>query len=111
MNTHADTLADRMHTEAAARVAVPGFDPDHAHFTAMADHVARAWRGVFFDGPQSDQNHEGDEIPVWLVYIGDTEAEPTSTVYRCHDFTAAEQLARQMARDRHLELIHEASHA
>ena len=66
------------------------------------------WRGVFFDGPQSDQNQDGDEIPLWLVYIGDEEAEPTGTVYRCHDFTTAEQLARQMARDRHLELIHEA---
>jgi hypothetical protein len=29
------------------------------------------WRGIFFDGPQADTNHEGDEIPVWLGYVGD----------------------------------------
>lgn len=67
------------------------------------------WRGVYFDGPQSDRNHDGDEIPVWLVYVGDDEAEPTDTVFKCHDFAAAELLAKRMARDRRLELIHEAS--
>ena len=70
-----------------------------------------AWRGVFFDGPQSDQNQDGDEVPVWCVYIGDEEAEPVGTVYRCHNFTAAEQLAKRMSQDRRLELIHEASPA
>jgi hypothetical protein len=90
------------------------------------------WRGVFFDGPQSDQNHDGDDhdarsaqlllgdhlvaglgsqIPVWFVYIGDDEAEPTDTVYKLHSFKAAEELARRMSRDRRLELIHEASPA
>ena len=51
-----------------------------------------AWRGVYFDGPQSDQNHDGDEIPVWLVYVGDEQAEPTDTVYKCHNFTSAQAL-------------------
>lgn len=69
------------------------------------------WRGIFFDGPQSDQNHDGDEIPVWVVYVGDEEAEPTDTVYKLHSFQAAEQLAKRMAQDRRLELIHEASPA
>jgi len=68
-----------------------------------------AWRGVFFDGPQADQNPDGDEIPVWFVYVGDDEAEPTDTVYTFHNFQAAETLARRMAQDRRLELIHEAS--
>jgi len=67
------------------------------------------WRGVFFDGPQSDQNHDGDEIPVWFVYVGDEEAEPTDTVYKFHNFPAAEQLAKRMSHDRRLELIHEAN--
>ena len=67
------------------------------------------WRGVFFDGPQSDQNADGDEIPVWLVYVGDEEAEPTDTVYKFHNFKAAEELAKRMSHDRRLELIHEAS--
>ena len=70
-----------------------------------------AWRGVFFDGPQSDHNHDGDEIPVWFVYVGDEEAEPTGPVYKCHTFKAAEELARRMAQDRRLELIHEGSPA
>jgi hypothetical protein len=70
--------------------------------------TAKAWRGVFFDGPQSDQNADGDEIPVWVVYIGDEDMEPVGRVYRSHDFKAAEQLAHDMARDRRLELINEA---
>ena len=70
-----------------------------------------AWRGVYFDGPQSDQNHDGDEIPVWFVYVGDEEAEPTDTVYKCHNFKSAEELAQRMAHDRRLELIHEATPA
>ena len=67
------------------------------------------WRGVFFDGPQSDQNRDGDEIPAWLVYVGDEQAEPVGTCYKFHNFTAAQSLADRMARDRHLELINEAS--
>jgi hypothetical protein len=69
------------------------------------------WRGVFFDGPQADTNADGDEIPVWVVYVDDDESEPTGTVYRCHDFTAAEKLAKRMSHDRRLDLIHEASPA
>jgi hypothetical protein len=72
---------------------------------------AGPWRGVFFDGPQPDQNADGDEIPVWLVYEGDEEAEPIGDVHTCHDFTAAERLAQRIARDRRLELIHEATTA
>lgn len=68
----------------------------------------RQWRGVFFDGPQSDRNAEGDEIPLWAVYVGDEDAEPVGKVYHSHDFKAAGELARQMARDRRLELINEA---
>jgi hypothetical protein len=70
--------------------------------------TARPWRGVFFDGPQSDQNADGDEIPLWVVYVGDEDAEPVGKVYRSHNFKAAGELARQMSRDRRLELINEA---
>ena len=70
--------------------------------------IGHQWRGVFFDGPQPDQNHEGDEIPVWVVYVGDEESSPVSTVYRCHSYRAAESLAKRMSHDRRLELIHEA---
>lgn len=70
-----------------------------------------AWRGVYFDGPQSDQNPDGDEIPVWFVYVGDDQAEPTDTVYKCHNFKSAEQHAQHLAQSRRLELIHEGSPA
>jgi hypothetical protein len=77
------------------------------HETAPAGH----WRGVFFDGPESGQDREGDEIPVWLVYVGDEDAEPVDTVYTCYNFAAAEKLAHAIARDRQLQLIHEATTA
>jgi len=70
-----------------------------------------SWRGVFFEGPESDQDLEGDEIPVWFVYIGDKDAEPLGKVYRCHSFALAEALAHRMAEDRHLELVQEAMQA
>ena len=69
------------------------------------------YRAVYFDGPSADRDHEGEEIPVWVVYIGDDEAEPVGTVYLCHQFQSAEQLARRMAHDRRLDLIHEATPA
>ena len=78
--------------------------------TTALNHTGQ-WRGVFFDGPQSDQNRDGDEIPAWLVYVGDDEAEPVGTVYTFHNFKAAEELAKRMSNDRRLELIHEATTA
>ena len=77
--------------------------------TSTPTPINHQWRSVFFDGPQSDQDRDGDEIPVWLVYVGDEDAEPTGTVYKFHDFKAADALARQMANDRRLELVHEAN--
>ena len=66
------------------------------------------WRGIFFDGPQSDTDRDGDEIPVWFVYVGDEDADAVETVYKCQTFAGAERLAKRMAHDRRLELIHEA---
>lgn len=74
----------------------------------MSTPIAHQWRGIFFDGPQSGLNHDGDEIPLWAVYVGDEDAQPVSTVYHCLKFKSAEGLAKRMARDRRLELIHEA---
>jgi len=76
--------------------------------TTPAKAIGAQWRGVFFDGPQSHTNHDGDEIPVWFVFIGDADANPVGTVYHCRDFKSAQALARQMAHDRRLELINEA---
>ena len=75
------------------------------------------WRGVYFDGPQPDQDPEGEDggpcgsHPVWVVYVGDEEAEPVSTVYHVYDFARAQALAERIAQDRRLELIHEATTA
>ena len=70
-----------------------------------------SYRAVFFDGPQSDRDPEGEEIPAWVVYVGDSDAEPTGTIYTLHHYQSAELLAWHMAQDRHLDLIHEASPA
>jgi hypothetical protein len=81
----------------------------HSEFRETAP--AGPWRGVFFDGPEPDQDHEGEEIPVWLVYVGDEEAEPTGTIYHLYNFHRAQALAERMAGDRCLELINEATNA
>ena len=69
------------------------------------------YRAVYFDGPQSDQNRDGDEIPAWLVYVGDDEAEPVSHLQHFRSYEIAEQVARHLASDRRLDLIHDASPA
>lgn len=71
------------------------------------------WRGVFFRGPDpvQDNRSEGEEIPTWLVYVGDDEGEPVGTTYRVFSYTRAAGLAKRMANDRHLELIDEAQPA
>jgi hypothetical protein len=82
---------------------------EHEHFAETAP--AGQWRGVFFDGPQADQNQDGDEVPVWCVYVGDEEAHPLHRVYWCWSYAFALDLAQRIARDRRLELIHEAATA
>ena len=69
------------------------------------------YRAVYFDGPQSDRDHEGEEIPAWVVYIGDDEAEPVSHLQHFRSFEIAEQVARHLASARRLDLIHDASPA
>ena len=69
------------------------------------------FRAVYFDGPQPDQDQDGEEIPAWVVYVGDEEADPVGTVYTLHHFKSAELLAYRMAEDRRLDLIHEATRA
>ena len=69
------------------------------------------YRAVYFDGPQPDRDAEGEEIPAWVVYVGDQDADPVGTVYTLHHIKSAELLAQRMAEDRRLDLIHEASPA
>ena len=70
-----------------------------------------AWQGVFFDGPEPDQDRDGDEIPVWHVFVGTQDAQPISTVYRVFSFTKAQSLAQAMSQDRRLQLVAEATTA
>lgn len=69
------------------------------------------YRAVYFDGPSADRDHEGEEIPVWVVYIGDDEAEPVSHLQHFRSFQIAEEVARHLANTKRLDLIHEASPA
>lgn len=69
------------------------------------------YRAVYFDGPSADRDHEGEEIPVWVVYIGDDEAEAVSHLRHFHSFQIAEDAARHLARAKGIDLIHEASPA
>jgi hypothetical protein len=76
-----------------------------------SDAATGTHRAVYFDGPQSDRGPNGEEIPAWVVYVGDDEAEPVSTVHTLHHFKSAELLAYRMAEDRRLDLIQEATPA
>ena len=69
------------------------------------------FRAVYLDGPQSDRDQDGEEIPAWVVYVGDADAEPVGRIYTLHHFASAEHLAYRMAEDRRLDLIHEATPA
>ncbi len=63
---------------------------------------------IFLSGPESDQDKDGDEIPVWFVYVGDDQAEPVSRTYKVHNLKRARALAAAMRRDRMLPVIDEA---
>ena len=69
------------------------------------------YRAVYFDGPQPDRDADGEEIPAWVVYVGDSDAEPVSHLQHFRSFQIAEDVARHLASTKHLDLIHEASPA
>lgn len=52
-----------------------------------------------------DTFDSGDEIDIWTVCVGDDDGEPTGKVYTCRSEDAAWKLARNMARDRRLEIV------
>src|ERR1035441_314454 len=63
--------------------------------TPAPDQPPAGWRGIFFDGPQPDRDREGEEIPVWVVYVGDEDADPVGTVYtRSEEHTSELQSLR-----------------
>lgn len=63
---------------------------------------------VFCDGPESDFDMEGDEYPVWAVWVGDEDGDAIGKVYHCRSMAGAKELARKMAHDRRLPLEDEA---
>ena len=69
------------------------------------------YRAVYFDGPSADRDRDGEEIPVWVVYVGDDEAEPVSHLQHFRSFQIAEDVARHLASTKRLDLIHEATPA
>ena len=69
------------------------------------------YRAVYFDGPQSDRDAEGEEVPAWVVYVGDDEAEPVSHLQHFRSFEIAEAVARHLASTKRLDLIHDATPA
>ncbi len=89
-----------------------GTEPNQSPVSGLQSPVSTPpWNGVFFDGPEAEQDREGEEIPVWHVYVGTEDAEPVSRVYRVFSFTKAQSLAQAMSKDRRLELVAEAQPA
>ena len=66
---------------------------------------------VMVEGPDSELNHDFDEIPVWYVFAADDDGEEVGKVYRFRSFDAAVDLGVKMARDRRLELVNDARRA
>ena len=66
---------------------------------------------VHFEGPEPDQDSQGEEIPVWSVYAATDDGDLRSKVYHCSTYSAGWGLAQRMAKDRKLQLINEADQA
>ena len=69
------------------------------------------YRAVYFDGPSADRDQDGEEVPAWVVYVGDDEAEPVSHLQHFRSFQIAEDVARHLASTKRLDLIHDATPA
>ena len=66
---------------------------------------------VHFEGPEPDQDSQGEEVPIWFVFAAADTGDPTSRIYRCSTYSAGWGLAQRMAHDRRLQLINEAQQA
>lgn len=67
--------------------------------------------GVIVDGPYSGGCDENDEYPVWYVAPVDDDGGEAGKHYTCLSYESALRLGQNMARDRRLELILEATKA
>jgi hypothetical protein len=100
---------EQLGTKTEDKTVVPA-NPGQSDKT-QTENIMNTAKAVFFDGPEPEQDREGEEIPVWHVYVGDEHAEPLSRVYRVFSFKKAEALAQAMAKDRQLNLIADAIQA
>jgi hypothetical protein len=73
--------------------------------------LADCWRGVFFFGPESFFDPDGENILHWTVFVGDADANPVGQTYWPGTYAGAVRLAEEIARDRQLALINEADQA
>jgi len=71
--------------------------------------VAKLGATLQADLPQNQVNITPPLHPAKPGRLGGEEARPTSTVYKFHNFIAAEELAKRMSHVRRLDLIHEAA--
>jgi len=70
---------------------------------------ADSWRGVFFEGPWRPKNPPGLRLHRWSVWVGDQNGRPVAKVFKIRGYDRADRLARDMATDRRLPLIHRAT--
>lgn len=73
--------------------------------------MTRRATAIYAAGPDSATDRYGDEYPVWSVFAGDDDGEPTGKIYTTFSIGAAEDLARKMGRDRNLPVEMELSPA
>ena len=63
---------------------------------------------VYFDGPCPSQDATGEEIPVWFVFVGDSDGDPVDAVSPFSNFETAKGYARELAKAKRLSLITDA---
>jgi len=63
---------------------------------------------VYFDGPCPSQDATGEDIPVWFVFVGDSDGDPVDVVSPFSNFETAKGYARELAKAKRLSLITDA---
>ena len=63
---------------------------------------------VHFLGPCLSQDATGEDIPVWFVFVGDSDGDPVDVVSPFSNFETAKGYARELAKAKRLSLITDA---
>ena len=63
---------------------------------------------VYFDGPCPSQDATGEDIPVWFVFVGDSDGDPVDAVSPFSNFATAQCYACELAKAKRLSLITDA---